>query len=101
MPMTPYPGSTEPEAPLERASRQLERLHHEADDVRSDVFDLLDELGAVDILREHAPPSQRFLLDRLEIALRLVDRLERDIQNVEAKYERITMQFEMCNEEQP
>jgi hypothetical protein len=36
------------------------------------VISLLDEVGAVEILRDQVPPYRRYLLDRLETALRLL-----------------------------
>jgi hypothetical protein len=40
------------------------------------ILSLLEDLDAVEILRAHTPPHRLYLLDRLEIALRVAD--ERD-----------------------
>jgi hypothetical protein len=42
------------------------------------VFELLDDLNAVEVLRDHTPPGRRYLVDRLETALRLIDRIADD-----------------------
>jgi len=43
---------------LERASMRLGRPREESGDVRADSFDLLDEIGAIDILRLFAAVGQ-------------------------------------------
>jgi hypothetical protein len=78
---------------------RLARLREEFDDVRDDIFELLEDLGAVEILRAHTPPSERWVLDRLENAVRLLDRLQRDIRLTEAQYDRITLRFQTDNGE--
>jgi hypothetical protein len=40
------------------------------------VLTLLENLDALEILRCHVPPSRQFLVDRLENALRLINRLD-------------------------
>jgi hypothetical protein len=49
--------------------------HH---DLSCRVLWLLDELDALEILRAHTPPVHRYLFDRLENALRLIERIEED-----------------------
>lgn len=37
------------------------------------VYDMLEELDAMDILRQRVPPHKQYLLDRLAWALRVID----------------------------
>ena len=53
---------------------QLELLV-EYDQACRTVLELFDALDAIEILRTHTPTARRYLLDRLETALRLVDRI--------------------------
>jgi hypothetical protein len=48
------------------------------------VFELLDKLDAIEILSQHVPLFRRFLLDRLENALRRIERAEEDLDELEA-----------------
>jgi hypothetical protein len=45
------------------------------DEVCARIFTLLEEIDALDILRSHVAPRNRWLLDRLETALKLADRI--------------------------
>ena len=51
------------------------RLERELSDSRVKVLDLLDELDAVQILRDHAPTPQLHLVDRLNWTLLLMERI--------------------------
>jgi hypothetical protein len=57
-------------------------LRYELDAVLGRVFELLDDLNVVELLREHTPASRRWQVDRLETALARVDRLTDDIDDV-------------------
>jgi hypothetical protein len=63
---------------LAYAQQRLVSLQGASDEALGQVFELLHELDAVEILRLHTPPSRRWQLDRLETALRLADGL-RDV----------------------
>jgi hypothetical protein len=45
------------------------------DEACARIFDLLEKLDALDILRSHVPTRNRWLFDRLETTLRLADRI--------------------------
>ena len=64
--------------PFDR-QRSLGDLYEELYETQDTVIDLLDELDAMEILREHVPAPRRLSLDRLETAIRLIDRLYRNI----------------------
>jgi hypothetical protein len=54
-------------------------LHIEYLETCHKILELLEELDAVEILRAQTPPIRRNLLDRLESALRLLDRISDDL----------------------
>jgi hypothetical protein len=60
---------------------QKEEFH----DACEQVIELLDELDAVEVLRAHLPPSRSFLMDRLEIALRRMEGLNRELEQSESR----------------
>ena len=45
------------------------------------VLELLGDLDAIEILRAHTPAGRRYLLDRLETSLRLIDRIDRELED--------------------
>jgi hypothetical protein len=63
---------------------RLAALDQELRDVHDKVFELLDELDVVEILRAHVPTHHRWLLDRLELALRRIDFLDQAIADAES-----------------
>jgi hypothetical protein len=54
-------------------------LQVEYDETCRTVIELLDELNVVEILRIHMPPARWHLVDRLENALRLIDRITNEL----------------------
>ena len=54
-------------------------LHEEYYDTSRTIYDLLDALDAVEVLRSYTPATTRYLVDRLESALRRIDRIEDDL----------------------
>lgn len=65
------------------AHHRLAALYQQLHDVRDRVFELLDELDVVEILRAQVPTRQLWLLDRLECALRRIDSLDESIAGAE------------------
>ena len=51
------------------AHLRLAAFNQQLRDVRDGVFEILDELDAIEILREHVPAHRQWLLDRLALAL--------------------------------
>ena len=64
---------------------RLAQLDQQLRDVRDRVFEMLDDLNAVEIMRKHVPAHHRWLFDRLDSALRRIDLLDGAI--AEAEYE--------------
>ena len=58
------------------ARYRLAELNHQPRGVRDRVFELLNELDALEILRDNVPARSRWLFDRLELALLRIDWLE-------------------------
>ena len=69
------------------ARYRLAELNHQLRGVRDRVFELLNELDAVEILRAHVPARRRWLFDRLELALRRIDWLDAAIADTETDCE--------------
>ena len=64
---------------------RLAQLDQQLRDVRDRVFEMLDDLNAVEIMRKHVPAHHRWLFDRLDSALQRIDLLDGAI--AEAEYE--------------
>jgi hypothetical protein len=58
-------------------------LRSEYADTVSQVQKLLDQLDTVQILRSHMPPSKQGTVDRLDTALRLLGRIEDELEVLE------------------
>jgi hypothetical protein len=46
---------------------------------------LFEDLDAIEILRAHAPPARLYLLDRLQTALCLLDRIADELEDAELR----------------
>jgi hypothetical protein len=58
-------------------------LRIEYDATRDKVLALFEDLDAVEILRAHTPPVRLYLLDRLQTALCLLDRIADELEDAE------------------
>ena len=66
---------------------RLEAFNQQLRDVRDGVFEILDELDAIEILREHVPAHRQWLLDRLALALERAASLRAPIADAEWEVE--------------
>jgi hypothetical protein len=77
---------TDREADALGTGRECLRRHMELiterEAARDRVFELLEELEVAEILRAHIAPTRRYLVDRFESTIRLLDRIDRDLAGV-------------------
>jgi hypothetical protein len=62
--------------------KQATALRSEYADTVKQLLDLLGDLDAVQLLRSHAPPARQSTVDRLDTALRLLCRIEDELEDV-------------------
>jgi hypothetical protein len=72
--------NTNTESPSKPIQRAL--LYGEREQVVFQILEFLGDLDVVEILRRHTPPGRHHLVDRLETALRLLDRIHDEMLEV-------------------